>query len=175
MNGSPTMASGSSGGGLLSADGRTSAFNGYGPNLVADDFNDGPDVFLYTTTPPGSYFTLNPCRLIDTRRPQDGPALASGMSETWTLQGFCGIPSTARSVAVNVTVTQPTAAGHLTLWSGDGPAPVASTLNFGAGQTRANNAILTLSATGNGTLAIQPFLSGGGTVHVLVDVVGWFE
>lgn len=46
---------------------------------------------------------------------------------------------------------------------------------FGQGQTRANNAILPLAANGSGTLAITPFVAGNGTVHVIVDVVGYFE
>jgi len=159
----------------LSADGRTVAFTSRASDLTPDDFNDELDVFLFTTVPPSSFFTLPPCRLLDTRQPQDGPALASEVTEVLTLHGVCGIPATARAVAVNVTVTQPTGLGHLTLYSGDAAPPLASTINFSAGQTRANNAIVSLTASGAGTLAARPVVLGGGTVHVILDVVGYFE
>jgi hypothetical protein len=112
---------------------------------------------------------------VDTRQPADGPALASGITETWSLHGSCGIPATAKSVAVNVTVTQPTGIGYLILWAGDAPVPSSSVINFGPGQTRSNNAILGLAANADGTLKVQPGISGGGTVHVILDVVGYFE
>jgi len=51
------------------------------------------------------------------------------------------IPSTAVAVAVNLVAVQATAGGHLTLFAGDALAPpLASSINFAPGQTRANNA-----------------------------------
>jgi hypothetical protein len=47
--------------------------------------------------------------------------------------------------------------------------------NFAAGQTRANNAVLSLPGDGAGTLNVDPFVLGGGSVHLIVDVVGYFE
>ena len=90
------------------------------------------------------FYAIPPCRLLDTRGPvgpTGGPALAAGASRTFTLAGLCAIPSTARALALNVTVTQPTAAGHLTLHAAGGAVPTASTLNYLAGSVRANNAI----------------------------------
>jgi hypothetical protein len=78
-------------------------------------------------------------------------------------------------VAVNVTVTQPTAAGFLSLYPGDASQPLASTVNFSRAQTRTNNAILPLALGGEGTLALTPQVVGSGTVQVIVDVSGWFE
>ncbi len=57
-------------------------------------------------------------------------------------------------------------------WPAGSAAPTASVLNFAAGQTRANNVLLSL---GNGDLSIRPFVVGAGTVHLLLDVSGWFE
>ena len=55
------------------------------------------------------------------------------------------MPSDARALSLNLTVTQPTAAGDLRLYPGDVPvAPPTSAINFQAGQTRSNNAILEL-------------------------------
>jgi hypothetical protein len=70
---------------------------------------------------------------------------------------------------------QPSGDGFLTLHPGDIAAPTISTVNFAAGQTRANNAVQRLALNGAGTVAVTPFVSGNGTVHVIVDVVGYFE
>jgi hypothetical protein len=49
--------------------------------------------------------------------------------------------------------------------------PLASTLNFGAGQTRANNAVIPLSAGG----AVSIFNGAAGSANFLLDVTGYFE
>ena len=51
--------------------------------------------------------------------------------------------------------------------------PATSTLNFGTGQTRANNAVLALGT--GGQVAVLPSVTGGGTAHLALDVVGYFE
>ena len=79
---------------------------------------------------------------------------------------------TAKSVAANLTVTQPTAGGHLTILPTGSTAPVvASTINFSAGQTRANNAVLRLGD--GGAVSVQSGTSG--SVHLILDVTGYFE
>jgi hypothetical protein len=64
--------------------------------------------------------------------------------------------------------------GFLTLHPGDVGPPGTSTINFAAGQVLANNGVLRL-ATGAGTLALTPSVSGNGTVHVVIDVTRYFE
>jgi hypothetical protein len=140
---------------------------------------EGPDHGPYTLSVTGtlgapnntSFYTLTPCRILDTRDPPWGPALAAGATRVFTVAGQCEVPSTAKSVSVNVTVTQPTAPGHLTLFPGGTP-PDVSTINFRAGQTRANNAIAPLSATG--TLSVLDGQSSG-TTHFILDVNGYFQ
>ncbi len=90
----------------------------------------------------------------------------------FSLVGRCGIPSTARAIAVNLTVTQPTAGGNLRLYPADVPAPNASSLNYTAGMTRANSQVAGLSSSG--ALAIRCMQSAG-TAHVILDVTGYFE
>lgn len=141
--------------------------------LVSDDGNAGSDVFAFVPEDL-DFYTLEPCRLFDSRRPEDGPALNSGFATVMEAAGACGIPATARALAVNLTVVQPGTSGYLTAYPGDGLPPLASSLNFGAGQTRTNNAIVRLAPSGNGTLAVRPML-GGGSVHVVIDVTGYFE
>jgi len=123
----------------------------------------------------GELFTLTPCRLMDTRTPQDGPALTSQIPRLVASLGKCGIPLSARSLVLNVTVDAATNGGHLTLYPGNQAAPATSTLNFQAGQARANNALLLLAPDEVGTLGLKAVLGGGGTVHVILDVSGYFE
>jgi len=62
------------------------------------------------TRPGMGFYVLPPCRVVDTRSangPFGGPALAAGASRTFTVQGQCGVPADAVSVATNLTVTQP--------------------------------------------------------------------
>ncbi|MFN2384918.1 MAG: hypothetical protein ABR576_01290 [Thermoanaerobaculia bacterium] len=89
------------------------------------------------------------------------------------IAGRCGLPATALAIAVNLTVVEPTVPGHLTLYSADlfFP-PLVSTINYRAGQTRANNAIVPLG--GNGEVAVAAGQAVG-SVHVVVDVFGYFE
>lgn len=112
---------------------------------------------------------MAPCRLYDTRTPANGPALAAGETRTLTV---AGASATARAVSLNVAVTQPGAAGNLRLFAASSPVPLVSAINYGAGQTRANNAIAPLSA--DGRLAIRCFQATGGA-QVILDVNGYFE
>jgi Tol biopolymer transport system component len=158
----------------ISADGAWTVFWSPAPDLAPEDLDGLEDVFLHANPVPGQdFFTLPPCRLLDTR--QQGPILATGVERTVLVAGSCGVPATARAVAVNVTVVQPTAEGSLTLYPGDLAAPLAATISFPAGSTRAGSAILGLALDGAGTLSILPAVNGGGTVHVLLDVSGYFE
>ena len=130
-----------------------------------------------TPTPPvgQSLHTLAPCRVLDTRLangPFGGPALAAGVDRTFALAGRCGIPSSARAISVNVTVTGASAAGDLRLRAAGTPQTLSSTLNYRAGQTRANNAVVGL---GSGGGLILRCVQVSGTVHAVVDVNGYFQ
>jgi hypothetical protein len=120
--------------------------------------------------PAVSYFTVTPCRVVDTR---GGAALVGQATRTLALAGICGIPATAKAVSVNFTVTQPTAAGNLRLFPSGIPVPLVASINYSAGQTRGNNAVVPLSVGG----AIDAFAAqaAGTTVHLVVDVNGYFE
>ena len=114
------------------------------------------------------FYTVTPCRLVDTR--QTGGALSPGTPRRIQAAGPCGIPATARALAVNATVIGPTGAGYLLLHRDGIQPPATSTLNFTAGATRANNAIVEI---GQGGILARAALTG--TVHVIVDVTGYFE
>jgi uncharacterized repeat protein (TIGR01451 family) len=133
-----------------------------------------PTVFTVTAPPPAGlgFYTLSPCRLVDTRGAQ-GPALAAGASRTFTFAGACGLPSGAKSVSLNVTVVAGSRAGDVVVYPADLAAPGTPTVYFTAGQTRANNAIVSLATNGAGTVAVKN--SAAAAVHVVVDVNGYFQ
>lgn len=133
-----------------------------------------------TVVPAGSgttFHTLAPCRVFDTRDaagPAAGsPALAAAETRTLSPAGRCGIPGAARTLSVNVTVTQPADSGDLLVYPADLPnAPVASTISFRSAKTRANNTLVLLAPNGTGFKVRN---GSGGTVHFILDVNGWFE
>ena len=121
-----------------------------------------------------SFFTVTPCRVIDTRNTAGtfgGPALAAGGTRLVNLAGHCGISTGAAAVSANVTVVSPTSAGLLVLYPAGTATPGTSTLNYRANVVRANNAALALGTDGAVTvLTGQPT----GTVHFIIDVNGYF-
>jgi hypothetical protein len=125
---------------------------------------------------PSDYYTLPPCRVVDTRLadgPLGGPVLQPGVERSFTVASVCGIPAGAQALAVNITAFEPAGVGDLQLYPGDQAAPLTSLLNFGAGLTRANNAIVPLAFDASGTLKVRAETTG--TVHFILDVVGYFQ
>jgi len=116
-----------------------------------------------------NYYTVTPCRVVDTR---SGAPLVAGAERTFTVAGICGIPSTAKAVAVNLAVVQATDPGHLKLFPAGQSAPATSAINYSAGMTRANNGIFGLGAGGALTAKCGQVT---GTTHFVLDVFGYFE
>jgi len=122
------------------------------------------------------FYTLPPCRVLDTRA-LNGPPLLAGLVRTFNLRDLCGLPSNAFAVSYNLTITQPTVAGDLRLFAGGAAPPLASAINFVPGQTRANNGIVPVSADGKLSVlddqpkATLPFYN---YVHLILDVNGYF-
>jgi uncharacterized repeat protein (TIGR01451 family) len=128
--------------------------------------------------PPLSFYTLAPCRVADTRNTPDGPlagpALAAGAVRVFPVTTSpCGIPSSAKAISVNVTVTGASAPGNLRLFPAGPTTPGTSTINYSAGVTRANNSIVSLNAAGE--LAVYCAQAGGTTTHFILDVNGYFQ
>jgi Metallo-peptidase family M12/IPT/TIG domain len=134
------------------------------------------NAFFYAPPPSSTrFYTLTPCRVVDTRGgapPVGGPVLAASEQRVLTLAGHCGIPAGAVAISVNVAVV-PAAAGYMTLFPGNGVNPGSSTINFGAGQVRGNNAILRLATDGSGTVAV--FNGSSGANHFILDVNAYFR
>jgi hypothetical protein len=153
-------------------------------SLTASDF----EVVELAWTPPVAtstaatdFYTLTPCRLLDTRLPPDqlppgpygGPSVPPGGERVLVVAGRCGIPSSAKALSLNVTAVGAGAPGNLRFFPGDATAPDASTLNFVAAQTRANNAVVMLASSGSAALALKN--SSVASVDVVIDVNGYFE
>ena len=125
------------------------------------------------------FFPVTPCRIVDTRTAPDGPLAgpalgASPAERTFTIVPGCGVPADARVLSANVTVTEGTAAGSLRLFPSDTSLPVSTTISFGAAKTRANNAMLLVSAAGGaGRVTVRN--DSAGTIHLVLDVNGYFQ
>ena len=150
--------------------------------LTASDFEVIQLGWKPSTSPPVvdlSFYTLTPCRLVDTRGaagvPYGGPSLAPGGERIFTAIGRCGIPATAKALSINAAVVVAGAPGNVAFYPGDVSAPNVSNLNFGPGQTRANNAVVKLAGSGSGTFAVRQFTSPAANVNVIVDVNGYFQ
>jgi hypothetical protein len=121
-----------------------------------------------------TYTPLAPARLVDTRVKNGlSSKLVANKPATFTVRGRGGVPTEAIAVTGNLTVTNSTYSCALYL----GPAPIAkpasSTVNFVAGQIRANSLTVSLSPTG--TLSAT-FISGktGATTQMVFDVTGYY-
>lgn len=126
----------------------------------------------------GTFNGLTPARLMDTRADGitiDGQGAAAGRLAaqgvtTLDVTGRGGVPATGvGAVALNVTVTEPTADSFLTVWPTGATRPTASNLNFVAGQTVPNMVVVDVGDGGNVSL-----YNLAGSTHVVVDVLGWF-
>jgi hypothetical protein len=116
------------------------------------------------------FFTVTPCRVVDTRLGGGGP-VAAGADRTFTIVGgTCAVPPTARAVSLNVAVTESTAGGNVRLFPAGEAVPVVSTINYAAAQTRANNVVVGLSPSGELTARCAL-----GSTHLILDVNGYFQ
>jgi hypothetical protein len=135
-----------------------------------------PGYFYAAPSTAADFYTLAPCRMIDTRNangPLGGPELSAGQNRTFTVAGNCGVPAYAKSIAVNVTAIAPAMSGNFQVFPGNAFPLGTSTLNFTAGLNQANNATLTLATNGAGTIGV---LNGStGIVDFLLDVVGYYK
>ncbi|MFI9386212.1 PKD domain-containing protein [Kutzneria sp. NPDC052558] len=128
----------------------------------------------YRTSPAeqgGSF--LNPTvaqRLMDTRDGTGGvPKAPIGPGGRQVLNVTTYMPEPVAAVALNVTVTNPTASSFLTVFPNGGATPTASNLNYRPGQTVSNLVIVPVSAAGEIT-----FVNHAGNADVIADVEGYY-
>jgi hypothetical protein len=170
-----------------------------GELYMDDDYNlwffvkDGTDVYPVKLAGPasaGSYhpFLPRPIRVLDTRTATGAARVPSGANPDVTLEtALTGLAALASAVAVNFTVTDTVGAGfHTAYATGTPPADIRnadgsvafSNINWdGAGQNRANLAIVPVGTKGTGNdakPAITLLAGGGGSTHLVIDVVGYY-
>ena len=121
-----------------------------------------------------TFSPVTPTRVLDSRI---GTGLAgkfvNGTPRTLVIAGTHGIPPTATAVTGNLTVTQQSAAGFLTVTRTPLATPPTSTLNFPVGDNRANGVYAPLSASGALSIVYKASVAGAQT-HVVLDVTGYF-
>jgi hypothetical protein len=128
-----------------------------------------------TPSSTGTFAAVAPARLLDTRVGIGAPTAPVPTGSPLTLQvaGRGNVPAQGLSaVVMNVTVTNPTSAGFATVYPADlATPPLASNLNFAAGQVVPNLVTVKLSPSG----AVKLVLGGGGTADLVADVFGYYN
>ena len=130
------------------------------------------EVIATPLTSQGAYFPLTPSRIMDSRTGNGttGSPFVGGTSRSLQVTGRGGVPGSGVSaVVMNVTVTNPSVASHVTVWP-SGAIPTASNLNFVAGQTKPN--LVTVGVSGSGTVNFQ---LDAGSADLIADVVGYYD
>ncbi|MDR1998463.1 MAG: hypothetical protein LBQ06_00765 [Frankiaceae bacterium] len=156
----------------LGAGGRVDLGNGSGGTvqLIADVSG----YFLAgAPSAPGMFGSLSPARLLDTRSGLGAPVgeIAPGGTVALQVTGRGAVPVTGVSaVALNVTATEPTAAGWAAAYPDGMDWPGVSNLNFLPGQTIPNLVVVPVGA--NGKVSLRN--GSGGTLHLVADVSGYF-
>jgi hypothetical protein len=132
------------------------------PNVIVDIAG----YYRSGATAPGGFVGISPARALDTRIA--GPCISS-TTRSLGITGSRGIPSSASAVVLNVTATEPSAAGFLTVWPSGRSRPTASNLNYVAGQTIPNMVTVSIGFGGRIDLA-----SNQGCPNVIVDIAGYY-
>jgi hypothetical protein len=136
-----------------------------------------PASAMFTVVPQRTaYYTLAPCRVVDTRAPAGllgAPSLQAGGTRTLPIAGTCGIPADASAVALNVTVTNASSAGFVSIVPSGLPHDL-STISFAAGATRANLATVSVVGVPSGSIDATAVMTSG-TVDLVVDVSGYYR
>jgi uncharacterized repeat protein (TIGR01451 family) len=145
---------------------------------ASDTTNLVVDINGYFASPGATglnFYTVAPCRLVDTRNPNGilgGPIAGAGTTRTLPLPaGSCGLPNipAVQAYSLNMTVVPQGPLGYLTTWPTGGTQPVVSTLNAQKGQVVANAAIVPADASSG---SINVFVTN--TTHVIIDTNGYF-
>lgn len=149
------------------------------PDMQTDLARERDSLGTLAVTPidpgPLPFVALSPCRVVDTRAGSGfsgsygPPSFTGGGARAFPMAGRCGVPASARAVSLNFTVTNTVGPGFLGAYPQGSDYPGVSTLNFTAGQTLANAAIVPLSTTGGMTV-----VAGVSGFDLIIDVNGYY-
>jgi hypothetical protein len=152
--------------GINTSNGQISIYNAFGNAHVIVDVVGWYDSAGTTGL---LYHGITPTRIADTR-PVNAPLRALEPASL-PLRGIAGIPNDASAVVTNITATDPTSEGYLTVFPTGQPLPNASNLNWPGPGNTVPNAVVTSLGTGGEVTLFSPF----GEVHILIDVFGYFS
>src|SRR5437660_3295903 len=141
------------------------AVNGVGANQSPASSAVVPSGWL------GQYRPMTSLRILDTRYGIGGIASPLGQQATINIPvvGRGEVPAGGvAAVVMNATVTQSTASGYITVYPTGSARPSTSAVNFQTGQTVANLVEMPVGTGGDVTV-----FNYQGSVHVILDVVGW--
>jgi hypothetical protein len=132
----------------------------------------------YTHSNADEFETASPERLLDTRNgtgAPEGKIPAGGTVKLLAALGNTNLPPVGyiSAIAVNITVTDPNGNGFITAYADRSSKPDASNLNYGTGQTIANNAVVPVGA--DGEIDLTNTMSGSGSTDLVVDVLGYYS
>ncbi len=152
----------------VGAGGKTCIYASATTHVVVDASAYSRSVPFFTST--------TPARLMDTRAGQftiDGQFAGigirpAGFTTELTIANRGGISATPNAVALNIAVTEPTTAGFVTVYPCGSPLPLASNLNFVAGQTIANSVAARLGTAG------KICVYSSAQTHIVVDANGYY-
>ena len=151
--------------------GKIKIFNAVGStNIIAD-------VVGYYGASGAGFHALSPTRVLDSRTSTGNLSGTWGAGVTRSLDVTntygSGVPASgAQAVIMNVTVTDTSSAGFLTLFPASvATVPNASNLNWAAHDTIPNLTITKVPTSGSDNVKIY---NQAGTTNVIADIVGWF-
>ena len=168
----------------LGTGGKVRFFNASGStHVIADVMGYYRSATSTTAGGYGGYSGIDPTRILDSRDPGNGPLFPGGWYTTGIDFGPEANPH-IKAFAVNITATRTTGTGYFTAWNGnDAAIPSTSTLNFTAGKTVPNMAIVPTSACGLADCGpgfeSLPIIGvrnrSNGNADVIVDLVGYYD
>ena len=156
------------------SDGRVLVVGGHG--AAADGYLASAEVYTpppaKLTYPATTFHPLTPTRILDSRYGNGlSGAFYPGVPRRFQVSTRGGVPAGAVAVTGILTATAETKGGYLTIGPVFTAAPSSSTLNFPAGDNRANN--VTVALDSDGELSVV-YVGSGGSTHAIFDVTGYF-
>ncbi len=132
--------------------------------------------YFANDTTGATYHAIAPGRALDSRSGFGAGLFHSHVKQSFQVTGLWGVPAGAVAVTGNVTIVSQTRNGYVTLAPllSQGVQPITSTINFPAGDIRANGVTVALGAGGK-LDAMYWSSSTADTVQVIFDVTGYFN
>ena len=157
----------------LGVGGQVDIYNASGSvNAIVDVIGFYADSFAANSRPQGAFHPVVPQRVADTR--VSGLPLAGNEQRTFSYPIAPQSDGHETALLLNVTVVSPQTSGYLAVPPSNA-SPTTSILNFTPGHTVSNAVIVPARSLGPNTAAFALINASAGSVHVVVDLVGWYD